>query len=425
MILSPKYKPFLKLMSGQVCLELDKVRIILLTGGRNSQKSFVSSTGLVTSMFTESQNILYTRYTMTAAEKSIIPEFRQKIELLNYEKYFSITQNSIELPSYKSKILFSGIKASSGNQTANLKGLKDTSIFCLDEAEEMVDEESFDKIVYSVRHPFLRNFIIVIMNPADREHFIYQKYIENSHRIEYVDGAEIEISTHPSVLHIHTTYLDNLKNIRQEVLSEILETKEKNIEKFKHVFLGQWKDVSEFIPFNKNRLKRFNLNEFDLSVSGMVCAACDTKLRGTDFFAYIIAVIHDHKVFIVDCVFTQSAYEVAVPQIDALIEKYNVRMSVVESNAAGIIFLNNFIKKHPQRAWKGIVHDSTATKINRIMFQHQNIIDKFIFRNDYELGSDYDKMMTNLTKFREDGKNDHDEAPDTLSMLSAMTYNLC
>ena len=59
------------------------------------------------------------------------------------------------------------------------------------------------------------------------------------------------------------------------------------------------------------------------------------------------------------------------------------------------------------------------------MFQHQRIMDKFIFRNDYEIGSDYDKMMVNLTKFREDGKNEHDEAPDTLSMLSAMTYNLC
>ena len=87
------------------------------------------------------------------------------------------------------------------------------------------------------------------MNPTDKHHFIYKKYIENSHRIEYFDGVPVQISTDPSVLHIHTTYLDNLENLSEEFLKEVERIKENNPQLYAHTIMGQWADEVEGVVF--------------------------------------------------------------------------------------------------------------------------------------------------------------------------------
>jgi phage terminase large subunit len=95
--------------------------IIIVTGGRGSGKSFQSSLFIKRLTYEKNHVILYSRYTMTSAEKSIIPEFTDKMERENDFKYFDITAKEINNKYSGSRIIFSGIKTSSGNQTANLK----------------------------------------------------------------------------------------------------------------------------------------------------------------------------------------------------------------------------------------------------------------------------------------------------------------
>ena len=47
------------------------------------------------------------------------------------------------------------------------------------------------------------------------------------------------------MLHIHTTYLDNEKNLSPEFVEEVQEMKNKNPEKYAHLVIGQWADVAE------------------------------------------------------------------------------------------------------------------------------------------------------------------------------------
>ena len=115
-------------------------RYFLYTGGRGSGKSFGVTIGLLYLTFEAGHTILFTRYTLRSAAISIIPEFKEKIELLGYENCFHITKDEIINKASKSKILFRGIKTSSGDQTANLKSLQGISCWCMDEAEELVDE---------------------------------------------------------------------------------------------------------------------------------------------------------------------------------------------------------------------------------------------------------------------------------------------
>ena len=145
-------------------------RYTIVTGGRGSAKSFHVTMFLLMLTYQPNETILFTRYTMSSAEISIIPEFVEKMELTNTEGAFKIKGNQIMNTLTGSNIIFSGIKKGSGNQTANLKSINNLTCWVLDEAEEMRNEDEFDKIALSIRKIGVKNRIIVVLNPCDNEH---------------------------------------------------------------------------------------------------------------------------------------------------------------------------------------------------------------------------------------------------------------
>lgn len=232
--------------------------IILITGGRGSGKSFNAGAFIERLSFEEGHVILYCRYTMTSAAISVIPEFTEKIEADGTEEFFNITKTDIENLVSGSRVLFRGIKTSSGNQTAKLKSIQGITTFVCDEAEEWTSEADFDKLVLSIRQKGIQNRVIIIMNPTDSNHFIYKKYIENTHRLVNIDGVDVQISTHPNVLHIHTTYQDNIDYLSAEFLQEVERMKVENPEKYAHVVIGRWVDVADGAIFKRiNIVKEF------------------------------------------------------------------------------------------------------------------------------------------------------------------------
>ena len=193
--------------------------------------------------------ILYTRYTMVSANMSVIPEMMEKIELDGVSKYFTSTRGDVRNVLTGAKIMFRGIHTSSGNQTAKLKSIHGITTFVVDEAEEWTSEAEFDKIMLSIRQKGIKNRIIIIMNPTDSNHFVYQRFIKDTHKIVEYDGVPVQISTHPNVLHIHTTYLDNIKNLSEDFLKRTERIKAENPEKYAHTVMGQWADVAEGAVF--------------------------------------------------------------------------------------------------------------------------------------------------------------------------------
>ena len=225
--------------------------IVLITGGRGSGKSFEVARFLERLTFEKNRKILFTRYTLVSASKSIIPEVEDKIERDGTQKYFKVTKDRIINKYTGSELMFMGILASSGNQTAKLKSIQGVSVFVCDEAEEWRSEEDYDKMVLSIRTKGVQNMVIVVMNPASTSHFVYQKYIKDTHRVEIIDGVPVQISTHPNVLHIHTTYLDNLEYLSREFVSEIEDIKTNNPEKYQRIVIGKWSEMNEGAIFKK------------------------------------------------------------------------------------------------------------------------------------------------------------------------------
>lgn len=228
--IDPKYSPL-------IC-EKNR-RYYLVSGGRGSGKSYAVATLLISLLCERGQRILYTRYTMTSAELSIIPEFREKIEALGLSSIFLIRQRDIVNLETGSSIIFSGIRESSGNQTAKLKSLAGITAWVLDEAEELTDEETFDKIDMSVRSVSAQNRIILILNPAYRSHWIFKRFYEPYSLPDGFNGVT------DTAVYIHTTYADNLRNLPDDVLRIIDERRISSPLKHAHIDLGHWCDESE------------------------------------------------------------------------------------------------------------------------------------------------------------------------------------
>ena len=140
------------------------IRYKHVTGGRGSGKSHALSVYLLMKTYNKGEVILYTRYTMVSASLSIIPEFYEKIELLGVGDDFETVGDTITNKSTGSKIIFKGIKTSTGNQTPALKSINGLTCWVIDEAEELVDETIFDKIDASIRVKNANNEVILVYN---------------------------------------------------------------------------------------------------------------------------------------------------------------------------------------------------------------------------------------------------------------------
>ena len=249
----------LNLNSKYLPLYENETRYFIVTGGRGSGKSFEVGAMASTLSFQSGHKILFTRQTMTSAHLSIIPEFQEKIDLMEANDLFEVNKGEIRNKKSGTDIIFKGIKTSSGDQTANLKSLQGVTTWILDEAEELVDEDIFDKINLSIRQKGVQNRIVLILNPATKEHWIYKRFFESEGITEGFNG------TKGNVTYIHTTYLDNIDNLDQSFINEIEKIREGNPKKYKHVILGGWLDKAEGVVFTNWRFGEFNPDNLQTS----------------------------------------------------------------------------------------------------------------------------------------------------------------
>jgi len=351
---------------------------------------------------------------MSSAEISIIPEFKEKIELLEVNNAFAVTAKDVINTKTGGEILFRGIKTSSGTQTANLKSINGVTCFVVDEAEEFTDEDSFDKIDLSVRTKAAQNRVIIILNPSNKEHWIYKRFFSNSHRIEMIDGLPIEISTHEDVEHIHTTYLDNIANLSESSLKVIEKMKQTSLRMYGHKALGQWLDIAEGSLFQNIRTyKPTDKLEFESSF-----AYIDIADEGTDYLCMVVGRNIGSDIFITDIVFSDANTDITLPQCAMVLKQNNVSYCRVESNSMGAMFGRNLQK---------LVNDttilfasSTTHKHTRILNDSVSICEYFRFKDEENRTPMYHDAIGQLRLYTKDGKAKHDDMPDACSGL--MTF---
>lgn len=246
---SKKYQPLFQLLNGQH----KQVDTIIITGGRGSAKSFVVSVFSLISLVQHAWNVLYTRFTNVSIVDSIKPEVDSKIELLNYENFVVSTNTHIERNG--NRIAFKGIKTGSKQQTASLKSLSGFNCFIVDEAEELPDYETYEKVFLSIRSKEKRNITILVLNPSSVHHWIYRKFFLECG----VDGGSNTIKD--NIMYIHTSYLDVAREyLADNIVSYYQQLKEKDEKKYNQVVLGGWTEAVEGRVFND--WKRIDYQEY-------------------------------------------------------------------------------------------------------------------------------------------------------------------
>lgn len=278
---SKKYEPLFRLLScwdelkanpeDEYLQKLSKVDTVLVSGGRDSGKSFSLGCFQIIAATDFNHRVLSTRYTMSSTDNSITKAIANRAEDLNKKNQLDFQSKEIRALEGKGKISITGQKTSSGNQTAKLKSLEDYSIFITDEAEELLSFEEWNKVKRSIRAKDVQALNILTFNPPTREHWIAQRFYKN-----VPDGFCGIID---NVLYIHTTYLDNGKENmadhiwreyeglrKQYELYESLTPDEQEVcdfelkrdwEDYKYRILGGFKRQAEGVVFDRHEIGEF------------------------------------------------------------------------------------------------------------------------------------------------------------------------
>lgn len=231
-VFNRKYMPLFR--------SLPDVRYYVMTGGRASGKSFALSAGVGTELFSlpKKKNILYLRQTLVSANISIIPEFFKRIEEMGYSQYAKMGKTEIANLFSGSRIFFRGIQTSRGSNEANLKSVSNVSTVYVDEAQELVDEDVFDRIDLSLRDLEVNNRVVLSLNPTSVDHWMYRRFFRDAGVDDEFNGIR------GNVCYIHTDYRDNA-HLPDGYRAMAEEMRAKDLEKYENIWLGRWRRNKE------------------------------------------------------------------------------------------------------------------------------------------------------------------------------------
>jgi predicted phage terminase large subunit-like protein len=178
----------------------------------------------------------------------------------------------------------------------------------------------------------------------------------------------------------------------------------------------------EGLAFASDKLKYYNGVLPDGEPDNIVFAN-DVAWGGGDSLSMPIAYIYGGDVYIHDWIFDKRDKSCTKPRVVAKILNHKVKMGQTEANNGGEEYSDDVhrILKQEYGYSINMSHKKAPTnmaKLTRIE-QHAPTIRNFYFRDSKCRDDDYRRAMAELTSFSFTAKNLHDDAPDSLAMLTA------
>lgn len=156
--------------------------------------------------------------------------------------------------------------------------------------------------------------------------------------------------------------------------------------------------------------------------------ACDVADKGNDDLCAPFADVYGDRLFITDVVFTKDAVEITEPRVAQAVIDNKCDQMRIEANNGGRIFAINVRKTVKGRNSKCEIQarHTTQNKETRILMRAGWIKKHCVFLapTEYKKGSDYDRFMKALTKYKKEGGNEHDDAPDGMTILAEFAESI-
>lgn len=200
--------------------------------------------------------------------------------------------------------------------------------------------------------------------------------------------------------------------------------KNNDIASFMAQYMGQPIE-REGTVFNPQDLRYFN-GELPQGEPDCVYMALDPSWGGGDYVASPIGVRYDDDIYIVDVVFTNTDKTKSQPMVVQKLMKHNVTQLQIEANKTQASFGDEVNKMLKDKGYRCLLTRKAAgsdkAKWERIWESAPDIRENFIFLDSNYRDKDYNLFMQQVFSFKIEGKNKHDDAPDSLAMLSSMIY---
>lgn len=152
----------------------------------------------------------------------------------------------------------------------------------------------------------------------------------------------------------------------------------------------------------------------------------DTAWGGGDYVSAPIAYQYaDGTVYIPDVVFNNGDKRITQPEVAKKIASWGVQDCDVEKNNGGEGYAEDVQKELERLGYKCVItsHSAPTTKAKEVrIFQNAPDIREFYFLEPGKRSKEYSMFMNNLFSFKILGKNEHDDAPDSLSQLCDRLY---
>lgn len=158
-----------------------------------------------------------------------------------------------------------------------------------------------------------------------------------------------------------------------------------------------------------------------------VFMAVDPAFGGGDFTAAPICVQYGEMIYVPDVVFSNEEKNVTQPLIAQKCKQWHVSIVQIEASKSLMGYVDGVQAECRKLEISTSVRSKPAgTKIskqNKIFAEAPNIREKFVFIKSGKRHKEYEKFMQNVYSFKIQGKNEHDDAPDSLSMASEMSFS--
>ena len=193
--------------------DFDKYRYFLIEGGRDSGKTQTIARFISYLCEKKQLRVVCGRETQNSIEESVYTVFADLIRAYNLN--FSVGASKIDHKVTGSAIRFRGFREQGAT---NIKGLEGIDVLWVDESQA-ISKQTLDIIIPTIRKEQAK--IIWSMN----------RYVDN-------DPVFVAMAGRNDCLHIHIDYHEN-PFCSEAMKSEALMCKEKSIEDYKHIWMGQ------------------------------------------------------------------------------------------------------------------------------------------------------------------------------------------
>ena len=155
-----------------------------------------------------------------------------------------------------------------------------------------------------------------------------------------------------------------------------------------------------------------------------IIGVCDTKTTGSDYCSMPIAFQYGNKFYIEDVLFENYAPNVVESNLVNKICQWNPHMIRFESNVAGGKLASDVQQAVKAKNCRTKIETkwTQQNKETKILVEAPWVLEHCVFKDDSVLHGDqwreYRKFLQSLCSYSLEGKNKHDDAPDSMAQLS-------